>query len=247
MATVICGATGTIGSGLARRLVDVGESVLLVGRNAEKLSSLGSELNQPWAVVDFARSQSLVETLEPYAAERPLTAIVNAIGSLLLKPAHATSDDEFRATLEANLFTSFATVRAAARLLRHSGGSVVLFASAAAQIGVPNHEAIAAAKAGVIGLMRSAAATYAAQRIRFNVVSPGLTRTELTRRIWQNELSAAASQEMHALGRLGEPNDVILAAQWLLSAASSWVTGQALAVDGGLSTLIPPRRSSAKT
>jgi NAD(P)-dependent dehydrogenase (short-subunit alcohol dehydrogenase family) len=247
MTTAICGATGTIGSGLARRLVDVGESVLLVGRNEEKLSALGAEIDQPWAVVDFSQSQSLVEVLESHAAERPLTGIVNAIGSLILKPAHATSDEEFRATLEANLFTSFAVVRAAGRLLRQSGGSVVLFASAAAQIGVPNHEAIAAAKAGVIGLMRSAAATYAAQRIRFNVVSPGLTRTELTRRIWQNELSAAASQEMHALGRLGEPNDVVLAAEWLLSAASSWVTGQALGVDGGLSTLIATRRTAAKS
>lgn len=246
MTTAICGATGTIGSGLARRLVERGESVLLVGRNAEKLAALGADLNQPWVCVDFSRSQSVVEQLEAHATERPLTAIVNAIGSILLKPAHATSDEEFRATLEANLFTSFAVVRAAGRLLRHAGGSVVLFASAAAQIGVPNHEAIAAAKAGVIGLMRSAAATYAPQWIRFNVVSPGLTRTELTRRIWQNELSAAASQEMHALGRLGEPDDIIRAAEWLLSDASSWVTGQALGVDGGLSTVVPPRRTSAK-
>jgi NAD(P)-dependent dehydrogenase (short-subunit alcohol dehydrogenase family) len=246
MATAICGATGTIGSGLARRLAAGGESVLLIGRDEARLAALGAELNQPWAVVDLSQSHGVGEALERFAEQQPLRGIVNAVGSLLLKPAHATSDDEFRRIVEVNLFSSFAVVKAAGRLLSDGGGSVVLFASAAAQIGVPNHEAIAAAKAGVIGLMRSAAATYASRQIRFNVVSPGLTRTELTGRIWRNEASAAASLEMHPLGRLGEPSDVIHAAEWLLSESSSWVTGQAIGVDGGLSTLTAVRRGAVK-
>ena len=90
---------------------------------------------------------------------------------MLLKPAHSTSDDEFRQVVETNLFTAFATVRAAGKLLREHGGSIVLFASAAAEIGIQNHEAIAAAKGGIIGFARSAAATYACHNIRVDVVS----------------------------------------------------------------------------
>lgn len=230
----ILGATGTIGSTLARRLVRQGQAVLLVGRSEEKLAPLAKELAQPFVSVDLGASQPLLEALEAAAAEGGLHGLVNCIGSLLLKPAHATTDDDFRRTVETNLFTAFATVRAGARVLRERGGSIVLFASAAAETGVANHEAIAAAKAGVIGLARSAAATYAPNNIRVNVVSPGLVRTELTRRIWDVPASAAASTQMHALGRLGEPEQVASLVAWLLDPENDWVTGQVIGIDGGL-------------
>ena len=152
----------------------------------------------------------------------------------MLKPAHTTTDEEFRQIVETNLFTAFAAVRAGAKLLREQGGSIVLFASAAAEIGIANHEAIAAAKAGVIGLARSAASTYASSNIRVNVVSPGLIRTEMTRRIWENAASATASARMHALGRLGEPQHVASLVDWLLNPENDWITGQVIGIDGGL-------------
>ena len=100
-----------------------------------------------------------------------------------------------------------------------------------------NHEAIAAAKAGVIGLMQSAAASYASRGIRINAVAPGLVKTEMTRRIWSSEKSASVSRSMHALGRLGEPKDVASLIVWLLQPENDWVTGQVFGVDGGLGTL----------
>lgn len=238
----ILGATGTIGSTLARRLVQSGCNVLLVGRTAEKLAFLATELSQPFAVVDLSSSDSLQTALmADCAVHGDLTGLVNCIGSVLLKPAHSTSDDDFRKTVETNLFTAFATIRCGAKLLRERGGSIVLFASAAAEIGIQNHEAIAAAKGGVIGLARSAAATYAPNNIRVNVVSPGLVRTELTRRIWENPASATASAQLHALGRFGEPEQVASLAAWLLDPENDWVTGQVIGIDGGLGHVLPRR------
>jgi NAD(P)-dependent dehydrogenase (short-subunit alcohol dehydrogenase family) len=117
------------------------------------------------------------------------------------------------------------------------GGSVVLVSTAAARTGIANHEAIAAAKGGVQGLMLSAAATYAARGLRFNCVAPGLTRTPLTAKLTANDASEKASLAMHALGRLGEPEDIARAICWLLDPANDWVTGQVLGVDGGLANL----------
>ena len=99
----------------------------------------------------------------------------------------------------------------------------------------------AAAKAGVIGLARSAAATYGSSNIRFNVVSPGLVRTELTKRIWQNEVNAQASAQMHALGRLGEPEQVSSLVLWLLDGNNNWITGQVIGIDGGLGKVLARR------
>ena len=152
----------------------------------------------------------------------------------MLKPAHLTSTADWNATLAANLSSAFGCVRAAGRLLKADGGSVVLVSSAAARVGLANHEAIAAAKAGVIGLMLSAAATYARQKIRFNAVAPGLVRTPLTKGLVSSELAEKASVAMHPLGRLGEPEDVARAIAWLLDPAQSWITAQVIGVDGGL-------------
>ena len=105
--------------------------------------------------------------------------------------------------------------------------------------GLANHEAIAAAKAGILGLTLSAAATYAGQNLRVNAVAPGLTETPLTAALTSNETSRKFSEAMHALGRLGKPEDVARAIMFLLDPANSWITGQVLEVDGGLSSVRP--------
>lgn len=241
----VLGATGTIGSQLAERLTNAGHRVLLLARHVDKLQALGDRLGPSAIAVplaDFSNSDTMRQAIEDQLDGQPLNGIVNCIGSLLLKPAHGTSDKEFRDTIETNLFTAFAAVRVAGALMRKSGGSIVLIASAAAEIGLTNHEAIAAAKAGIIGLARAAAATYAPSNIRVNVVSPGLTCTELTRRIWENPTNNAASMEMHPLGRLGQPDHIVSAIAWLLDPANDWTTGDVLHVDGGLSSIQPRRR-----
>jgi NAD(P)-dependent dehydrogenase (short-subunit alcohol dehydrogenase family) len=138
-----------------------------------------------------------------------------------------------------NLGTAFALVRAVGRAAarQEGGASIALVSTVAARIGLPNHEAIAAAKAGVEGLVRSAAATYAAAKIRVNAVAPGLVDTPLASRITSNERALEASRSMHPLGRIGQPDEIAQVLEWLLTPAGSWVTGQIIGVDGGLSTL----------
>ncbi len=124
----------------------------------------------------------------------------------------------------------------------NKGGSVVLVSSAAAMAGFANHEVITAAKAGIIGLTLSAAATYASCNIRFNAVAPGLTQTPLTLSLTSNDAARKYSEEMRALGRLGEPKDVARTIVFLLDPANDWITGQIWAVDGGLSHIRPKMR-----
>jgi len=235
---VIIGAAGGIGSAAARKLHASGARLLLAGRTLSKLEALAAELGARTSAVEATSFEAVERGLqEALTWAGRVDGVVNCVGSILLKPAHLTTATELEQVLALNLVSAFATVRAAANVMRSSGGSVVLMASAAAEIGLANHEAIAAAKAGVIGLMRSAAATYAAQGIRVNAVAPGLVETPLSARITSNEAARAASLGLHPLGRLGRPEDIAEAICWLLSPASSWVTGQVIGVDGGLARL----------
>ena len=233
---VVLGAYGGVGEALCRRLVRRGARLLLAGRDPERLARLAAEVEGEAFTLD-ATQPGQVEACLRRAADAfgRIDGVANCVGSFLLKPAHAITDQEWSAMLATNLGSAFAAVRAAGLVMAEHGGSVVLVSSAAARIGLANHEAISAAKAGIEGLALAAAATYAAKGIRVNCVAPGLTRTPLTARLWQNDAVAKASAGMHALGRIGTPAEVASAIDWLLDSEQAWVTGQVIGVDGGLS------------
>jgi NAD(P)-dependent dehydrogenase (short-subunit alcohol dehydrogenase family) len=234
---LVVGGAGGIGSALCRRLAGRGDRDIVAARTEATVGALAEELGARPAVVeasDFQAVDALVARV--LSEEGRLDGLALMVGSILIAPAHRTSADQWQAVLDANLTPAFALVRAAGRHLR-SPASVVLVSSAAARHGLPNHEAIAAAKAGVEALARSAAATYATRGLRFNVLAPGLVQTPLAGAITASDAAREASRAMHPLGRLGRPEDVASAAAWLLDPVNDWVTGQVLGVDGGLATL----------
>lgn len=236
---VVLGGTGSIGGALVRQLSATGAQVVIGVRDPDKAAKLAEETSCDVHAVQ-ADDPASIEACIKTASERHgnITGVANCMGSVLLKPAHLTTDAEWHDTITTNLTSSFFLVRIAANMMRQSGGSIVLVSSAAAKIGLANHEAIAAAKAGIVGLTLSAAATYANRGIRVNAVSPGLVKSEMTRKLWENDAAAAMSAQMHALGRLGEPEDVAVAIAWLLDPKTSWVTGQTIGVDGGLGSVL---------
>lgn len=111
---------------------------------------------------------------------------------------------------------------------------MVFCSSAAATVGLANHEAIAAAKGGLEGLVRAAAASYAPRRLRVNAVAMGLVNTPLAAKLTSHEPSLKASEAMHPLGRIGQPEEVAEVIRLLLGPETGWVTGQVWGVDGGL-------------
>lgn len=233
---LIFGAYGGVGAAVARRLSAADVTIALSGRDPDRLAALAEELGATAVPADAAAFTEVEGAVQRAAEELgSLSGVVNCVGSVLLKPAHLTRPEEFDETIRTNLTSAFAVLRASVRpMIRSGGGSIVLVSTAAAQIGLPNHEAIAAAKGGIDALARSAAATYGKRGIRVNVVSPGLVETPLTERITSSEAARASSEAMHALGRIGTPDDVASAVTWLLSEEASWITGQTLGVDGGL-------------
>ncbi len=242
---VLLGGTGGIGAPLARHLASGGARVVLGARDADRLGALADETGGKAFTLDATDANAVSGLIDAALDEHGrIDGAVNLVGSILLKPAHATSPEEFDETLTLNLKTAFYLVRAAAKAMQGNrdpaGGSIVLMSSVAGRYGLSNHEAIAAAKAGVEGLVRAAAATYAPKGVRVNAVAPGLVRTPLAGRLVATEQAVEASAKLHPLGRIGEPDDLTDALAFLLEReASGWVTGQTLSVDGGFATVRP--------
>ena len=235
----IIGGSGGIGSNLARRMSDNGWKVIISARNIENLNLVSDGRPIDSLIVDATNADDVQEKAkqinETYGS---LDAVINSVGSIFLRPLHATSSEQFMETINQNLVTSFNVIRATAKIMmRGNGGRIVLFSSAAASLGMPNHAAISAAKAGVEGLARAAASDYAKRGIRVNVISPGLVDTPLSSHLLASEQSRKISEEMHPVGKIGEPDDIASVAEWLITSAPDWMTGDIIPVDGGLTNL----------
>lgn len=239
---LIAGVTGGIGSDVARRLAASGWLVAGYARGAEKLAALQTELPSLDLIEADATQPAAVEAAVQSVVARfgRIDAYVHAVGSILIKPAHLTKLDEWQRVIDLNLNSAFYGLKAAVVPMQaQGGGSIVLISSVAAQAGLPNHEAIAAAKGGVNGLVLAAAASYAPKSIRVNAVAPGLVDTPLAAPLLASEPAREMSARMHPLGKVGRAANVGSLIAWLVSPDADWVTGQIWSVDGGMAHVRP--------
>jgi NAD(P)-dependent dehydrogenase (short-subunit alcohol dehydrogenase family) len=246
---VIIGGTTGLGLSAARAFVTAGARVVVVGRNAESVEFARQELGpQARTLVADAcdpatASQAIEKARQEFGSFHGLYHVAGGSGRRHGDgPLHEITDDGWNYTLNENLSSLFYSNRAAARqfLKQGTGGTVLNMGSVLGFSPSPKFfatHAYATAKAAIIGLTTAAAAHYAPQNIRFNVLAPALVATPMSQRAQGDE---AILDFIHAKqpldgGRIGQPGDLDSAAVFFMSDESKFVTGQVLAVDGGWS------------
>lgn len=236
---LIYGGTGGIGLATARVLRARGFSLHLAARGAESLARAADELGDcTVSAGDVADPDFFPAATE--AAGGTLAGLVYAVGTINLRPIARLTRADAETDFRINALGAFSAVQAAIPALKagagEAGAGVVLFSTVAVAQGFPAHASVAMAKGAVEGLALSLAAELAPQ-VRVNVVAPSLTRTPLAAAITGNETLAQGIAAMHALQRLGRPEDIAALAAFLVGPEAAWITGQVIGADGGRSTL----------
>ncbi len=235
-AYIVLGATGSVGYALSQRLNQKNNLVINIGRNTELLTEYYSNAAEYCHVADLTSYQQTQDLFAQLTQNYKILGVAHCVGSIMLKPAALLTEQEWHNTININLNSAFNVVAAVTKYVK-SDASIVLFSSAAAGIGLANHEAIAAAKAGIEGLTRAAAASYAAKNLRFNAIAPGLSKAKMSEFLFNSETRVNFSKKLHPLGRLGTGDKLASLAAWLMNPENDWITGEVIHCDGGLSTI----------
>ncbi len=223
---LIIGGSSGIGFSLAKRLADKGINVTIAARRKVEEQGITS--------LSF---DAITDTLDNAALPAKLDGLVYCPGSINLKPFHRLTDQEFIDDFTLNALGAAKVVRSVLPLLKNSAqASIVFFSTVAVEQGLGFHASVAMAKGAVEGLTKSLAAELA-PKIRVNCIAPSLTNTPLAARLLSSNEKKLASAERHPLKKVGEASDIASLASFLLSDESSWITGQIIHIDGGMSTL----------
>lgn len=242
-AFLITGGGSGMGLATAQRLVAEGARVALAGRSPERLDKAVRELDAgdqvlavPTDVSKLDELGALVSAIEQKFGR--LDGVFANAGAAGFSRSGDVTEQAFDDVIATNLKGVYFTIQQAVRLMS-DGGSVVVNGSWLAHRGLAFTSVYAASKAGVINLIRTLAADLAPSGIRVNAISPGYIITEMFEAISSTPEAQEACRAQVALGRLGTPEDVADAAAFLLSPRSSYITGQEMRVDGGLTTSVP--------
>ena len=225
---LLIGGSYGIGLALAKELQN-DNNVFVASRTNEKLTSL-NVIHIPFDVS--------TDTLDTSKLPEVIDGLVYLPGSINLKPFKGLKIDVFESDLQINFISLVKVIQAILPNLTISKqSSIVMFSSVAASIGMPFHTSVAASKGAIESFAKALAAEYA-PKIRVNVIAPSLTDTPLADKYLNNDIKKEKSSERHPLKRFGQPEDIAQMASFLLSEKSSWMSGQILHVDGGMSTLL---------
>jgi NAD(P)-dependent dehydrogenase (short-subunit alcohol dehydrogenase family) len=239
---IVTGASAGIGKATAIALAAEGASVVVADVDDERGNAVAAEINDKGGaalfvhtdVSDDAQVQAMVATTVERFGGLDM-AFNNAGIEGVQAPTHECSPENWQRTLAINLTGVWSCMRhEIPRLLERGGGSIVNCASVAGLVGFANIPAYTASKHALVGLTKTAALEYAEAGIRVNAVCPGVIDTEMVERFTGGEPEAeAAMVAMEPVGRLGHPEEIADAVAWLCGPRASFVTGQAIAVDGG--------------
>ena len=221
---------GSYGIGLAiAKALENDNNVFVASRTSEGLS----DLNVTHLTFDAQK-----DILDISKLPAVIDGLVYCPGSINLRPFKGLKIETFESDLQINFIDMVKVVQTVLPQLTASNqSSIVLFSSVAASMGMPFHTSVAAAKGAIEGFAKALAAEYA-PKIRVNVIAPSLTNTPLADKFLNNETKQEKSAERHPLKRFGQPEDLAQMAAFLISEKSSWMSGQILHVDGGMSTLL---------
>ncbi len=243
MTALVTGASGGIGSAIARALAAQGARLALSGSNGDKLRAFREELNDDFGhdhveiTCDLSNTDS-VEHLVPATIDTlgQIDILVNNAGITRDNLAMRMKDEEWSQVIQVNLEAAFRLMRAAARpMMRARFGRIVNITSVVGATGNPGQINYAAAKAGLVGASKSLAQELATRGITVNCVAPGFIRTAMT-----DQLPDAQKEALNAripMGRMGEGEDIGSAVAYLASREAAYVTGQTLHVNGGMAMM----------
>jgi NAD(P)-dependent dehydrogenase (short-subunit alcohol dehydrogenase family) len=223
----IIGASKGIGLTLAQQLADLGHEVYAT--YAKTAPSLQHQ-NITWQQLDV---------LNPTPLDLPevLDGLVYCPGTIALKPFNRFSPTDFQTDYQLQVLGAIQSIQTALPALKKSEqAAIVLFSTVAVQQGLPFHSLVSASKGAIEGLTRALAAELA-PKIRVNAIAPSLTNTPLAENLLNSDAKREANAARHPLKRIGEASDIAHMAAFLLSDHASWISGQILHVDGGISSL----------
>ncbi len=221
---------GSYGIGLAiAKALENKNKVYVASRTAEGLENL-NVIHIPFDVS--------TDTLDATKLPAIIDGLVYCPGSINLRPFRGLKIETFESDMQINFFSMVKVIQTILPQLNASNqSSIVLFSSVAASMGMPFHTSVAAAKGAIEGFAKALAAEYA-PKIRVNVIAPSLTNTPLADKFLNSEIKQEKSAERHPLKRFGQPEDLAQMTDFLLSDNASWISGQIMHVDGGMSTLL---------
>ena len=235
---LITGGAEGIGLGTARVFTELGAKVIITGRTLETLHKAQEELGENCIiyqndVTDKSSHQGLIEFAENVSGS--LDILVNNAGKHLKKPSIDVTDEEFQSVTDINLNSVFALTRTAIKgMIQRKSGSVIFISSMAALYGLEKVIAYTGSKTALLGMTRGLASEYSHTGVRFNAIAPGFIESKMLAKAMDNDPERKAKVLMRTpAGRLGKPEEIGLAAAFLASDASKFITGVCLPVDGG--------------
>lgn len=225
---VVIGGSSGIGLQIVKSMISEAQ-IFVLSRNRGPLKD--------YEQVHWYSFDVTTDTPLPEALPQEIHALVYCPGSITLKPLRSLRPEEVLADFQLNTLGALRIIQAMLPRLKASAkASIVLFSSVAVQQGMPYHTSVGISKGALEGMVRSLAAELA-PTIRVNAIAPSLSDTPLASRFFATPEKKEAAAQRHPLKRVGEPEDIAAMAVFLLSDQAAWISGQIIAVDGGMSRI----------